>query len=460
MSPDQLTRQLKEAISDSHIAGASMAVQIGSERLTASAGIGNWNTQQRVTDDTMFQIGSISKVFTATLLAKLESESALDLSQPVSTILPALEIDGAVVPDSMTVRSLLDYSAGMEGDYFKDFGPAPTALEDYVHSCRSLRYLHSPGEMRAYNSTAYCIAGRVIEILLGEYFNDALAKHLLQPLGIHEYSFFDHEVARYRTAVGHSWNENNQTFDVVSALRLPQCMSPAGASLTMSASSLLDFGLMHLNDGTNRSGAAYMPADAVKKMQTPFRRVPPNDSELLMGWARLDTGNGPMIVASGQAAAQNSFLLIHPNTHSVMSILANVDDGAKSLLYGMGVQIFKDLGGVELALPNANDNEIDLSRNLTKEEAAPLLGQYSNSTILEIGFEDGQLFAQMSAPDAASGEPTTQKSLLAAQSESRFALLDETNETAYAFVDFIQPNSRNVATHIAIAGRLFARIDH
>ena len=72
---------------------------------------------------------------------------------------PVLEEILREYADRMTVRTLLDYSAGIEGQYFADFGPGPDALARYVEACSGLRMIHEPGTMRGYNSTSYCIAG-------------------------------------------------------------------------------------------------------------------------------------------------------------------------------------------------------------------------------------------------------------------------------------------------------------
>ena len=260
---------LEQRLAEHHIAGASIAIFDHGKIYTASAGYANSMTGVQVDDHTIFQIGSTTKVLTATLLMILSDQGKVNLDAPISDYLPNLKIDNGVPPPSLTVRSLINYSAGIECDFFEDFGEDPTALEEYVAACEKVRFVHAPGKYRSYNSTSYCIAGHLIEKLSGMFFNDALAEMLFKPLGIDEYSFYGPEIAKFRTAVGHIWNEEKQDFTLVDKVRMPHVLSPAGGSVTLSAKALLQIGLLHSQNGKTKTGENIAAEDALITMREP-----------------------------------------------------------------------------------------------------------------------------------------------------------------------------------------------
>jgi len=94
-----------EALAREHgVTGAVVAVQQGDEVVTASTGLTNVRTGVEVTPDTIFQIGSISKVYTATLVMQLVDEGLVDLDTAIATYLPGFAVADAAAGSSITVR--------------------------------------------------------------------------------------------------------------------------------------------------------------------------------------------------------------------------------------------------------------------------------------------------------------------------------------------------------------------
>src|SRR4051794_15043792 len=104
-----------------HVPGASLAIAQGDELVLASAGVTNLRTGVGVDADTLFQIGSITKVYTTTLVMELVDEGRVGLDEPVQTYVPGfqLAVPGA---DAITVRHLLTHTSGIQGDHFDDHG--------------------------------------------------------------------------------------------------------------------------------------------------------------------------------------------------------------------------------------------------------------------------------------------------------------------------------------------------
>ena len=91
-------------------------------------------------------------------------------------------------------------------------------------------------------------------------------------------------------------------------------MSPAGSSLSLTARGLLSFATNALADGITVDGERYLEADTVRAIRTAARTVPPNESELLLGWAALPMDTGRITIASGRTIGHNAFVLFLPGT--------------------------------------------------------------------------------------------------------------------------------------------------
>lgn len=455
---NDLQTALEAQIAKHATPGASIAIWHEGRILEAAAGFANVPEGIAANTDTLFQIGSITKVFTATLIIRLVEQGLVELDAPVSRYLPELKIEGNASPDALTVRTLLDYSAGMEGDYFEDFGPDPRALAEYVSSCSDLQFIHPPGEMRGYNSTAYCIAGRLIEKVTEKYFNDALADELLAPLGCTRYGFYTHDVLRYRTAVGHDYDGKDHA--IVENLRLPHCMSAAGASLTMTARDLLRFGCLHVQQGKTESGEQIVSEDGLLGMRTPYARVPPDDSELLMGWAALQAGDTRVTVASGATNGQNSFLAIIPEKAFAIAILSNSQAGATSIFLDLGLHTIESLTGLTAELPQPRSPTPDESGSKPQaDELNKYCGCFCNGSEIEIERRGDELAATSRAKVAGTkDEFESATSILLPLGGNLFGVLQDGRENIVAVLEFIQENGdTEEITHIAQSGRIFGR---
>jgi CubicO group peptidase (beta-lactamase class C family) len=79
---------------------------------TAGCGIAHYEQGREVTPDTLFQIGSITKTFTATVAMKLVEEGKLDLNVPVQTYLPDFKVTDTDASEKVTAYHLLTHSSG------------------------------------------------------------------------------------------------------------------------------------------------------------------------------------------------------------------------------------------------------------------------------------------------------------------------------------------------------------
>src|SRR5439155_26871412 len=144
----------------------------------------NIRTGAPATRDELFQIGSVSKVWTATIVMQLVDEGKLDLDEPVVTYLPEFKVADADVTARVTTRHLLAHTSGIDGDLFLDTGRGDDCLEKYVAAMADLKQNHPLGATMSYCNSGYTILGRLIEVLRGQPWDAVLKEKLFAPLGL------------------------------------------------------------------------------------------------------------------------------------------------------------------------------------------------------------------------------------------------------------------------------------
>ena len=135
---------------------------------TLNFGFANCDARTPITDDSLFQIGSISKAMTATLIHQLAAEGRLSLAWRVGDILPEVRLPQS---SPITVQHLLDHVAGL-ADSPPLFGPEP------------LWTAYPPGAHWHYSNTGYEILGKIAEHVGGKRLDRLLVERIFTPLGM------------------------------------------------------------------------------------------------------------------------------------------------------------------------------------------------------------------------------------------------------------------------------------
>ncbi|HKU14603.1 MAG TPA: serine hydrolase [Steroidobacteraceae bacterium] len=323
---DDLPDALERAIAASAVPGAVLAIQHGEHRHVASAGVLNASTGVAVTPDAIFQIGSVTKVLTATLVMQLVDAGLLSLDAPVLRYLPQLQLNAAPAPASLQVRHLLNHTSGIDGDFFLDTGRNDDALEKYAAACAALPLLAAPGSYFSYCNAGYAILGRIVEVVTGNCWDDVLRDRLLHPIDATESATRAEQAVRLRAAVGHQLLPDGRTADAVDRLTLPRSLGPAGFTLAMTATGLLDFMLAHFAGGTHGE-KRIVSAESAAAMQTPSVTLA-DDTSWGLGWKVIDSCAARLIGHDGGAAGQGAFLWGIPARKLAVALLHNGGNSA------------------------------------------------------------------------------------------------------------------------------------
>ena len=114
------------------IPGVAVGMIHQGARYIKGYGVTNVDYPTPVDGDTLFRIGSTTKTFTGAAAMRLVDRGKLDLDERVRTYLPEFATSQPSVARRVTLRQLLNHSAGWLGEYYADKGPGDDALARYV----------------------------------------------------------------------------------------------------------------------------------------------------------------------------------------------------------------------------------------------------------------------------------------------------------------------------------------
>jgi D-alanyl-D-alanine carboxypeptidase len=182
----KIDTDVRAALSASHAQGATIViVRDGAVVFARSYGLRDVERSSPADEHTRYEIGSITKQFTAAAILQLEEAGKIDLDARVATYVPTAPHAGEI-----TVRQLLTHTSGL-ADYTDapnfDALAATTASFDRVLSPIAGKPLgFTPGSAFAYSNTNYLILGRIIERVSGQTWEAYVQQHLFLPAGMRE----------------------------------------------------------------------------------------------------------------------------------------------------------------------------------------------------------------------------------------------------------------------------------
>ncbi|MGD9958061.1 serine hydrolase domain-containing protein [Nocardioides sp.] len=349
------------------VPGAAVAVLCDGVVVDHAAGVLSRSTGVEATPDSVFQIGSITKVWTATLVLQLVDAGLVDLDVPIRTYLPEFRIADEAAAARITTRQLLSHTAGFEGDIFTDTGLGDDCVEKYLGVLHDVPQLFPPGEQFSYNNAGYCVLGRLVEVLRELPYDECLKQHLFAPLGLTHAATSPYDAILFRAAVGHIQAEPGGELVPAPVWALARSNAPAGSMLAMRPRDLLTFAALHLDDGLAADGSVVLQAAKVAAMQEPQVTLPElglMGTHWGLGWELFETPGGTVVGHDGSTIGQSAFLRILPEKGVAVALLTNGGD-TFSLYREIVAHVLSELGDLTLPAlpaPPAEPEAIDASR--------------------------------------------------------------------------------------------------
>jgi CubicO group peptidase (beta-lactamase class C family) len=362
-----LEDRLPAILGEHQVPGAAVAVSAGDEVIDHAAGVLSRSTKVEATPDSVFQVGSITKVWTTTLVMQLADEGKLDVDAPVRRYLPDFRIADDAAAATITLRQLLCHTAGFEGDIFTDTGTGDDCVQKYVATLGDTAQLFAPGEMFSYNNAGFCVLGRVVEVLRDKPFDACLREHVFTPLGLTHVANGSNEAILFRAAVGHLQPTPEADPEPAPVWSLARSNSPAGSMLSMRPRDLLSFARMHMRGGAAADGTRVLSQASVMAMQEQQVKLPNlgmMGASWGLGWEMFDWPGGQVIGHDGGTIGQSAFLRVVPGQDVAVALLTNGGNTISAYTDIFGY-LLAELAGIDLParpVPPAEPVRFDASR--------------------------------------------------------------------------------------------------
>jgi len=198
-----------EGIGAGQAAGMSIAVVRGTDTLLLKAyGSADLELGVPTPEDAVYEIGSVTKQFTASAILLLQEEGKLSLEDDLTKWLPDYPSGGRSIP----LRRLLDHTSGIKGytemPVFGRIATQDLPRDSLVTLFAAAPLDFEPGEAMIYNNSAYFLLGRIIEKASGETYEDFVESRVFAPAGMKNSRYCHKDELTPHRAMGYQPGEN------------------------------------------------------------------------------------------------------------------------------------------------------------------------------------------------------------------------------------------------------------
>jgi CubicO group peptidase (beta-lactamase class C family) len=194
---------LSELVPERSPGAAVLVSKDGKTLFERGYGYASLEHRVKITPQTKFRIGSITKQFTAAAILRLQEQGKLDVSDPLSKYIPDYPKGNEV-----TLRHLLTHTSGMHSYTDKpdllQTVTVPVKTEDLIQSFKNDPYDFEPGARWAYCNSGYFLLGYIIETVSGQSYAEFLKAQFFDPLGMKDTGVHTHDAILDNEATGYS----------------------------------------------------------------------------------------------------------------------------------------------------------------------------------------------------------------------------------------------------------------
>ena len=263
----KLRDAIEYEIKDKNLNAISIAI-IKKDDFFWSEGFGFIDEEKKIKADenTIYRVGSVSKLFTDIAIMKKRESGDIDIDSPLQIYLPKFNPENKFNNEPITLRQLMSHRAGIlrEPAYGNYFADNETSLKETVESVNQSSLIYPPGTKTKYSNAGIAVVGYTLEKVFQKPYVEFMQQNILNPLGMNASSFEFKNSMASNLAKATMWSYDRRSFK---APRFELGMIPAG-SLYSSVTDLTKFLNMILSDGS-LNGERFVNPNTLKEMFTP-----------------------------------------------------------------------------------------------------------------------------------------------------------------------------------------------
>lgn len=319
----ELKKKIKEQMYFLDIPGMVTGLwQAGEVVFEEAFGMADVAASRQMKPGDVFHMASISKLFTASAIMKLQENKQLNIHQSVLDYLPGFRPSSTAFKD-VAIKQMLCHSSGLPDceDYeWEKARSDDKALEDFVMAQQHLSFVHQPGERFLYSNIAYEILGHIVQKVSGMSFEDYCREYIFKPAGMEQSDFLKANVPETMLVKPHVKDEHNR---VINSDIFPYNRSHAPSStLYAPMKDLFDFAQVIL-DTLEGKRDDVLHQKTLKVMLQEHMKIKQAES-VGLGWFLSDYQGEKFIGHEGNDIGFRTTYAIVPSKQISIVVLANI----------------------------------------------------------------------------------------------------------------------------------------
>lgn len=362
-------------------------VVITNGKVMLSKGYGYADREKKIPVDsnTVFQIGSVTKSFTALAAMQLVDKGKMDLHRDIQDYLGGIKVPNTT-GQKLTMFDLLTYSGG-----FDEPDIANESYPEYVHHYFPMKsYIEShmptvvrpPGEAYTYDNFGFMLAGYAIAQVAGTSYSQYMQKNIFKPLGMSSTSVQFTPSLLKRMAAHYGPDGKRIALEGFNPTEKPE------GGMVSTARDMAQYLIMHLNKGTYRGKEVVSP-QSIKQMHTyqlfPSKKIPVTTIGF-EGYFKDKMNNQHVILKGGNVTGHSSLIVILPEKNTAMYMSYNNDSM-------MSLDVYEEF--MNHYYPRKSKAPKSIHKIITAQQAKEYVGLYQNTRIAalrsKVSYSNGRL---------------------------------------------------------------------
>jgi len=319
-----------EQLADRDLPGLSIAVVHNQELVWAKGyGFADLAAGTPATPQTLYRLGSVTKLFTATAVMQLRDAGKLRLDDPVSRHLPWFAVgSGLTDAPAITIRHLLTHTSGLPREaafpYWTDH--VFPSREELIAALPGQRAVFAPEDRIKYSNLGVALLGEVVAAVSGEPYAEYLRRHLFEPLGMTSTTVApvaEHHQRRATSYLRRMPDGGRETFDYYDT----GAIAPA-ANGVANVEDLARFAMLQFRDGPADGGAQVLAGSTLREMQRPHRVDDDWQGGRGLGFAIRRREGESLVFHGGWIGGNRTLVLLAPARKMAVIVAINADDGS------------------------------------------------------------------------------------------------------------------------------------
>lgn len=320
----------QEQMAYQQIPGLALGVVYNQELVWSKGyGVEDLETRDPVTPATLFRLGSVTKLFTATAILQLRDQGKLQLDDPVAQHLPWFKLQSTFegAPE-ITLRQLLTHTSGLPREAAFPYWTThefPTT-EEINAALRTQSAIYPPDKTYKYSNLGMALLGEVVVAVSGQTYADYIQQHIFGPLGMTRSAVVPVEVVRQQMATAYMRRQADGKREVMEYYET-KGMAPA-ANIVSSVDDLARFAALNLRATPDSGDGEVVKASTLHEMQRPHWVYSNWSGGRGLGFGISRRNDKTLVSHGGWIGGNRTHLLLAPAEDLAIIVMVNADDAS------------------------------------------------------------------------------------------------------------------------------------